>query len=75
MEGPFGAFRLRESSANDLLFVGGGAGLAPLLALLRSMAERGIDRKITFYYGARTRRDLCFGDELAKLAEQLPGLT
>jgi propane monooxygenase reductase subunit len=75
VEGPFGAFRLRESSAADLLFVGGGAGLAPLLALLRSMAERGIDRKTTFYYGARTRRDLCFADELAKLAEQLPGLT
>jgi propane monooxygenase reductase component len=75
VEGPFGAFRLRESSTADLLFIGGGAGLAPLLALLRSMAERGIDRKVTFYYGARTRRDLCFGEELAKLQEQLPGLT
>jgi propane monooxygenase reductase subunit len=75
VEGPFGAFRLRESSISALLFVGGGAGLAPLLALLRSMAERGIDRKVTFYYGARTRRDLPFEDEFAKLAEQLPGLT
>jgi len=75
VEGPFGAFRLRESSAADLLFVGGGAGLAPLLALLRSMAERGIDRKVTFYYGARTSRDLPFQDEIAKLAEQLPAFT
>jgi len=75
VEGPFGAFRLRESSTADLLFIGGGAGLAPLLALLRSMAERGIERKVTFYYGARTRRDLCFGEELARLQEQLPGLT
>jgi propane monooxygenase reductase subunit len=75
VEGPFGAFRLRESSSADLLFLGGGAGLAPLLALLRSMAGRGIDRKVTFYYGARTRRDLCFQDEIAKLVEQLPGLT
>jgi propane monooxygenase reductase component len=75
VEGPFGAFRLRESSTADLLFVGGGAGLAPLLALLRSMAERGLDRKVTFYYGARTRRDLCFGEELIRLQEQLPGLT
>jgi len=75
VEAPFGAFRLRESSSNDLLFVGGGAGMAPLLALLRSMAERGVDRKVTFYYGARTLRDLCFQEELAKLAEQLPGFT
>jgi propane monooxygenase reductase subunit len=75
VEGPFGAFRLRESSAADLLFLGGGAGLAPLLALLRSMAERGIDRKVTFYYGARTRRDLCFEEEIAKLGELVPGLT
>lgn len=75
VEGPFGAFRLRESSAADVLFVGGGAGLAPLLALLRSMAERGLERPVTFYYGARTRRDLCFEEELRKLQEQLPGLT
>lgn len=75
VEGPFGAFRLRENSAADLLFVGGGAGLAPLLALLRSMAERGVERTVTFYYGARARRDLCFEAEIAELREQLPGLT
>jgi propane monooxygenase reductase subunit len=75
VEGPFGAFRLRESSPNNLLFLGGGAGLAPLLALLRSMAERSLDRPVTFYYGARGRRDLCFEEEIAKLQEQLPGLT
>jgi propane monooxygenase reductase subunit len=75
VEGPFGAFRLRESSSADLLFVGGGAGIAPLLALLRSMSERGIERKVTFYYGARTRRDLCFREELDRLQEELPGLT
>lgn len=75
VEAPFGVFRLRESSTADLLFLGGGAGIAPLLALLRSMAERGIHRKVTFYYGARSRRDLCFEQEIAKLGEQLPGLT
>jgi propane monooxygenase reductase subunit len=74
VEGPFGSFRLREGTA-PLLFVGGGAGIAPLLALLRSMAERGIDRPVTFYYGARTRRDLPFEEEFTKLAGQLPGLT
>ena len=49
--------------------------MAPMLGLLRSMAERGVDRKVTFYYGARTQQDLCFIGELAELAEQLSAFT
>jgi len=74
LTGPFGVFTLRESEA-DLVFVGGGAGMAPILSLLRSMAERGIDRKATFFYGARTQLDLCFEDELRSIAEKLPAFT
>jgi len=69
--GPFGVFTLREGD-NDLVFVGGGAGMAPILSLLRSMAERGLDRKATFFYGARTKKDLCFEAELRELEERLP---
>ncbi|MCW2573433.1 MAG: propane monooxygenase reductase component [Frankiaceae bacterium] len=72
LTGPFGVFTLREGHDEDIVFVGGGAGLAPILALLRSMAERGIDRRTAFYYGARRRRDLCFTDELKALEEKLP---
>lgn len=72
LTGPFGVFTLREGHDADIVFVGGGAGLAPILALLRSMAERGIDRRAVFYYGARRRRDLCFTDELKALEEKLP---
>jgi propane monooxygenase reductase component len=70
--GPFGVFTLRDAPGSDLVFVGGGAGMAPILALLRSMADRGIDRKTTFYYGARRKRDLCFEDELRALERALP---
>jgi propane monooxygenase reductase subunit len=70
--GPFGVFTLRDNPGADLVFVGGGAGMAPILALLRSMAERGLDRKATFYYGARRRRDLCFEAELRALESKLP---
>ncbi|MEV6828596.1 2Fe-2S iron-sulfur cluster binding domain-containing protein [Amycolatopsis sp. NPDC051102] len=70
--GPFGVFTLRDNPGKDLVFVGGGAGMAPILSLLRSMAERGIDRKATFYYGARRRHDLCFEAELRALEEKLP---
>ena len=72
LTGPFGVFTLRDSDA-ELVFVGGGAGMAPILSLLRSMAERGIHRKATFFYGARTQGDLCFEEELAAIAERLPG--
>jgi propane monooxygenase reductase component len=73
LTGPFGVFTLRESDDADLVFLGGGAGMAPILSLLRSMAERGIRRKATYYYGARRRRDLCFEDELRALEASLPG--
>jgi len=68
--GPFGVFTLREGD-NDLVFVGGGAGMAPILALLRTLSERGLERKATFFYGARTKKDLCFEAELHELEEKL----
>jgi propane monooxygenase reductase subunit len=73
LTGPFGVFTLREGYDSDLVFVGGGAGMAPILSLLRSMAEKGIARKATYYYGARTRKDLCFEAELRELESELPG--
>jgi len=72
--GPFGVFTLRQSE-RPLLFVGGGAGMAPILSLLRSMVEKGIDRKAVYYYGARTEQDLFHLQELEELARQLPNLT
>ena len=72
LSGPYGVFTLREGD-DDLVFIGGGAGMAPILSLLRSMADRGLTRKATYYYGARRRRDLCFEDELRALEDKLPG--
>jgi propane monooxygenase reductase subunit len=71
LSGPFGVFTLREGD-NDLVFVGGGAGMAPILSLLRTLAERGLTRKATFFYGARTKKDLCFEAELHQLEDRLP---
>jgi len=70
--GPFGVFTLRDGRDSDLVFVGGGAGMAPILSVLRSMAERGSTRKATYYYGARRRRDLCFEKDLYALEQALP---
>jgi propane monooxygenase reductase subunit len=73
VRGPYGVFILREHSDADLVFIGGGAGMAPIWSLLNSMAERGLQRKVTYYYGARSSRDLFHLEELAHLSERLPG--
>jgi propane monooxygenase reductase subunit len=70
--GPYGAFTLREGGDARIVLVGGGAGMAPVLSLLRALAERGSTRDIVFYYGARRKRDLCFEDELRELERTLP---
>jgi propane monooxygenase reductase subunit len=73
--GPYGVFTLRSSSPRRLVFIGGGAGMAPILCLLRSMAEAGVERPATYYYGARTKTDLFHLDELEELQSRLPGFT
>jgi propane monooxygenase reductase subunit len=72
--GPYGTFTLRASSSKPLVFAAGGAGMAPMLALLHQLAEAGSERPVTFYYGARTEADLICADELAALATKLPQL-
>jgi propane monooxygenase reductase component len=73
VKGPFGVFILREHSDADLIFIGGGAGMAPIWSLLNYMAEKRIARNAVYYYGARTRQDLFHLDELERLSDQLPG--
>jgi propane monooxygenase reductase subunit len=72
IKGPYGVFTLRDQSPRRLLFIGGGAGMAPILCLLRSLVERGIDRPATYYYGARAETDLFHREELRQLESELP---
>jgi propane monooxygenase reductase subunit len=69
--GPYGVFTLRDTD-RPLVFIGGGAGMAPILALLRSMVDRGITRPAVYYYGAREEQDLFHLEELAELQAMLP---
>lgn len=72
MKVPFGMFMLREKSEGDIVFIGGGSGMAPILSILRHMAEKGIERGATYYYGARTAKDLFYLDEMKELEEKMP---
>jgi propane monooxygenase reductase component len=70
--GPYGVFTLRDTE-RPILFIGGGAGMAPILSLLRFMVEQGVERPAVYYYGAREEQDLFHLEELAALQTMLPG--
>ncbi len=70
VNGPFGAFFVRESS-REIMFIAGGSGIAPVRAMLRDMAERGVNRRATFFFAARTAADLVYRDEIEALGRTL----
>jgi propane monooxygenase reductase subunit len=70
--GPYGHFQLRNHDS-DAIFIGGGSGMSPLWSMLHDMAERGLRRRVTFFYGARARRDLFYLDRLEALGSRLSG--
>lgn len=57
IEGPIGQFVYRDG-ARPVLLVAGGTGFAPLKSILRHMLERGVDRSVHLYWGARTVADV-----------------
>jgi NAD(P)H-flavin reductase/ferredoxin len=71
VRGPYGMSYLRDSD-RPILLVATGSGLAPLLSILRTAAERRDQRHFQLYYGARTTADLIFHDELCSLEQRLP---
>jgi NAD(P)H-flavin reductase/ferredoxin len=71
LRGSYGNFYLRDTK-KPALFVAGGSGMAPILALLRDMVEQDDARPVTYFYGARARRDLFQLDELFGLEQRLP---
>ncbi len=68
--GPFGEFFARETE-NEMCFVGGGAGMAPMRSHIFDQLKRlNSKRKMTFWYGGRSVRELFYVDEYDKLAEE-----
>ncbi len=73
IRGPFGnGFPMEEWTGKNLLFIGGGIGLAPIWSVLQSAMHKETDYgELTLFYGARASSDLVFNEELENLSEQI----
>lgn len=70
--GPFGSFRAQPGDA-EMVFIGGGVGMAPLRAIIFDQLERlGSKRRISYWYGARNKADLPYPDEFDALVAKHP---
>lgn len=70
--GPFGEFFAKETP-NEMVFVGGGAGMAPMRShIFDQLLRIDTDRKITFWYGARSLKEMFYVDEFNDLAAKYP---
>ncbi|RUO36837.1 NADH:ubiquinone oxidoreductase [Aliidiomarina shirensis] len=68
VEGPYGDFTRMEGANRKLFFIGGGAGMAPLRALVQEELSTPEPRDMVFYYGARDSNELVYRNELEALA-------
>ena len=72
VSGPYGEFFINESEA-EMLYVGGGAGMAPMRSHLYHLfrtVETG--RKVTYWYGGRSKRELFYTDHFRALEKDFP---
>ncbi len=70
ISGPFGEFFAKDTE-NEMVFIGGGAGMAPMRAHIFDQLKRiNTKRKMSFWYGARSLREAFYVDEFDKLAAE-----
>ena len=75
ISGPFGEFFLKETQA-EKIFIGGGAGMAPMRSHIFHLFKtlRTTD-KVSFWYGARSRREIFYEDEFLRIAKEFPNFS
>ena len=70
ISGPFGEFFAKESDA-EMVFIGGGAGMAPMRSHIFDQLRRlNTERKITFWYGARSLREMFYVEDFDMLQKE-----
>ncbi|MDJ0783369.1 MAG: NADH:ubiquinone reductase (Na(+)-transporting) subunit F [Desulfosarcinaceae bacterium] len=75
LSGPYGDFFVKETQ-REMCFIGGGAGMAPMRShILHQLEGEGTQRRLTFWYGARSRQEMFYDGEFRALAAEHPNFT
>lgn len=75
LSGPYGEFFIKDTQ-NEIMFIGGGAGMAPMrshIFHLFNTVKTG--RKATFWYGARSKREIFYEEEFRAIEKAFPNFT
>jgi Na+-transporting NADH:ubiquinone oxidoreductase subunit F len=75
ISGPYGDFRIKETN-NEMVYIGGGAGMAPLRShIFHLFHTLKTSRKVSFWYGARSLREVFYEDEFRDIEKRFPNFT
>ncbi|MCF7800599.1 MAG: NADH:ubiquinone reductase (Na(+)-transporting) subunit F [Candidatus Marinimicrobia bacterium] len=75
VSGPYGEFFAQETNS-EMLYIGGGAGMAPMRSHIFDLFyTKNTKRKVSFWYGARSVREMFYDDEFKKLAKEYPNFS
>ncbi len=72
LTGPYGDFYLQEESDREMICIAGGSGKAPIRAILYFLRDQGMPRKVKYFFGAKSKRDLYMTDEFLELEKEFP---
>ena len=71
LTGPYGDFLLKDTD-RPAVFIGGGAGMAPMKSMILELFENNTKRDVKYFYGARAMKDLFYVDIFEKLQKEHP---
>jgi Na+-transporting NADH:ubiquinone oxidoreductase subunit F len=72
VSGPYGEFHIKNTK-REMMFIGGGAGMAPLRSMIfDQFLTQHTDRKASYWYGARSLREVFYDDELRNIEKKNP---
>lgn len=75
VSGPYGEFFIQDTD-REMVYIGGGAGMAPLRAhLFHLFHTLRTNRKVSYWYGARSLREMFYWDHFQKIEEEFPNFT
>jgi Na+-transporting NADH:ubiquinone oxidoreductase subunit F len=76
ISGPYGEFHIKPTK-NEMVYIGGGAGMAPLRSHIFHLfhTERTKDRKVSFWYGGRSKRELFYTEDFRKIEKDFDNFT